>query len=299
MRVSKPDKSYQYISADLIEDLRYRGYGGGRIQIHRALLTSPWNGYKLITSAGLAAAFLVGWILVMKWVSALWGWIMAFGCETMGIPSYVTIVHYYFGSLFSFSAPYLYLRSSLPDSAELLIGAVITFVVLIATFFLPRRYVPFIYLIRIVVFFHACALLFFTVVPLAFPYTASGYVHGVLIAGLVLIALIPIVLAFTFFIYDFSLLKKTLLTLLIMLHFTILIPLQYTAHVLVLYHASLLMLPLLFFVFGLPLDVMIFISFYSWGASWKNKLYREPAARGNGFFEDKEKTNGVFNDQET
>jgi hypothetical protein len=54
-----------------------------------------------------------------------------------------------------------------------------------------------------------------------------------------------------------------------------LIPMQFAAHAFVLHHTSLLFLPVLFFSFGLPLDVMTFIAMYSWGASWKNDLYRE------------------------
>ena len=288
MRALNVDKSYSYVSTDLIQEMRYRGFGGGYIQDHRALLTSSWNGGKLVTSVGLAVALFVGWLFTMKWVSAFWGQLMSFWCEALGMRSYVTIVHYHLGDLFGFSAPYLHLNSPLPGKVELLLGVVVTFIVLLVTFFLPRRYVPLAYLLRIVVFFHACALLFFTFVPFSFPYSASGYVHGLLIAGLALIALIPIVLAFTYFIYDFSFLKKLGLSLLIMLHFVILIPMQFTAHAFVLYHTSMLMLPLLFFILALPLDVMIFIAFYSWGASWKNRLYREPAPRGNGFFTDKE-----------
>jgi len=285
MKVLKADKSYQFASAELIEDLRQRGCGGGYIQNHRSLLTSPWGKYKFFTSVGLTILLFAGWLISMKWVSMFWRDIMSFWSEMLGIRSYVTIVHYNFENIFVFSAPYFHFRAHLPDHVDLLVGAVITFIVFLVTFFLPRRQLPLVYLLRVIVFFHASALLFFTFRPLAFPFTASGYIHGVLIAGLVLITLIPIVLALTYFIYDFSLLKKFVLTLLIMLHFVILIPMQFVAHAFILYNTSLLMLPLLFFIFGLPLDLMIFIALYSWGASWKNKLYREPVQRGNGFFE--------------
>jgi hypothetical protein len=250
------------------------------------MLTSPLKGYKILTSAGLAILLFISWLAATKWVSVLWKQIISFWCEVLGMRYYVTIIHYHIGDLFSFSAPYLHVRSPAPDNVDLLIGAIITLVVFLATFFLPRRHVPLIYSLRVVVFFHICALLFFTFVPLAFPYGVSGYVHTLLIAGLVLISLIPILLAFTYFIFDFRFLKILTLTLLIMLYFVILIPMQFTAHAFILYHNSLLMMPLLFFVFGLPVDVMIFIAFFSWGASWKSRLYEEPVPRGNGFFEE-------------
>ena len=34
-------------------------------------------------------------------------------------------------------------------------------------------------------------------------------------------------------------------------------------------------LPLLFFVSGLPLNVLVFISFYAWGFSWRNRLQEQ------------------------
>jgi hypothetical protein len=36
-------------------------------------------------------------------------------------------------------------------------------------------------------------------------------------------------------------------------------------------HKSILYMPLLYFAFGPFLDVLIFVSLYSWGMSWKSK----------------------------
>jgi len=285
MKPSRMDKSYEHASVELIEDQRYRGCDGGHIQVHRALLTSPLDSYKILTSAGLAAAFFIAWFFAVRWVNILWKEMISFWSEALGMQSYVSIIHYHIGDVFGFSAPYLHVQSPVPDNSDLFIGTIVTLIIFLVTFLLPRRQVPLIYLLRVIVFFHICALLFFTFEPLTFPYGVSGYVHASLIAGLVLISLIPIVLAFTYFIFDFHILKKMTLTLLIMLYFTVSLPMQFLVHAFILYNTSLLMLPLLFFVFGLPLDVMIFIAFYSWGASWKNHLYKEPVPRGNGFFE--------------
>ena len=285
METPQVDKPRRHALLTQIEDLRHRGFRGGYIQNHRALLTSPGGMAKVVSSVGLALVLLAGWLLTVNWASVAWAHMLSFWSDVLGIRSFVTLAHYRFSSVFSFSVPYLYVQSPLPGVFDLVIGAIVTVIVFISTFFLPRRYLPVAYLLRVVVFFQACAQVFFTFVPMKFPYGASGYVHGELIAGLVLIALVPVALAFTYFIFDFSLWKKATLALIIMLYFFLMIPMQFLAHAYALHHTSLLMLPLLFFVFGLPLDVMIFIAFYSWGASWKNRLYREPAPRGNGFFE--------------
>ena len=53
------------------------------------------------------------------------------------------------------------------------------------------------------------------------------------------------------------------------------------AHAVIIYHASVLFLPLLFFVCGLPLDLMIFIGFYGWAMSWQGtEIPASPGARG-------------------
>jgi hypothetical protein len=279
-----PDKPDSALRGQ-IEELRFYGHKGGFITKHRALLTSPRSVYKLLSSVGLAVVLLFGWLAIMKWVSALWAGILSFWSEVLGIHGYVTVIHYKIGNVFGFDAAYLHVKSTPPDFVLLIIGAVLTILLLLTSLLLPRRHLPIIYLLRVVALFQACAQIFFTFVPWDFPYGASGYIHGTLIAGLALISLVPILLGLTFFIFDFRLWKRAALALLTMLFLVVFIPIQFTAHAFILYHSSLLFLPILFFVFGLPLDVMIFIAFYSWGSSWRNVLYKEDPPRGNGFYE--------------
>ncbi|NIM18917.1 MAG: hypothetical protein GTO42_02680 [Candidatus Latescibacteria bacterium] len=255
-----------------LEGLRYRGYGGGIIYKHRALLTSPRELTKIIPSAILPLLMFVGWLYTLNWVSLAWAHILDFWRAVLGLGGYITTSYYHLGDFYKFSVPYLHITSDPPDYFTLLLGGLATVLVLLITFVIPRRYLPIIYLVRVAVFFHACAQIFFAFIPVYFPYGASGYIHGMLIAGLFLIALVPILLGFTYFIFDFNLAKKLLLTLLMMLHLSILIPVQYMAHAYILHHMSLLFLPILFFVFGLPFQVMTFIAFYSWGSSWRGAL---------------------------
>ncbi len=258
-----------------LENLRYRGYRGGFIFKHRAMLTIHHNVSKVISSAALTVLLFVGWLLVLKWVVVAWVNILDFWRAVLGLGGYVTLSHYSIFGLYKFTVPYLHVAAGPPDYLTLWIGGLVTVLLFLSTFILPRRYLPFIYLIRVVAFFHGCAQVYFAFVPVSFPYGASGYIHGVLIAGLALISLMPIILGFTFYVFDFSLTRKITLSILIMFHLSLLIPMQYMAHAFIMHHLSLLFLPVLFFVFGLPLDVMIFMAFYSWGASWKDPLYHE------------------------
>lgn len=272
MSLIRPDQIDQYpVAADPnlpeeVEQHRFRGYAGGIISQHRAMLSEPFNASKVVASMVLVIVAFEGWLLAMDWVATAWAEILDFWRQVFGWNGYVVLVDYPLG----FTVPYLTVGSGLPSTAGWLFGALLAVILFTATFFIPRRYLPIAYLFRIVAFFQACAQVFFLFWPRAFPYGASGYVHGMLIAGLILITLIPILLGFTFYIFDFGLSKKIALTALIMVHLSILIPMQYMAHAYILHNTSLLYLPLLFFVFGLPLDVLVFIGFYSWGASWKS-----------------------------
>jgi hypothetical protein len=258
-----------------IEDLRYRGHRGGYILNHRALLTSRRGRVKTGSCLGLTAVLFFGWLYAIRWVSVLWADILRFWNDALGMGGYVTLIHYQLGNIYNFKVPYLHVTSAAPDYLILLAGWIVTVILFIASFFLPRRHLPLIYGMRVILLFHLCAQAFFTFMPLSFPYGAAGYVHGVLIACLALISLVPLLLGFTYFIFDYSFWRKVGLALLTMAFLVVFMPMQFAVHAFILHHSSLLFLPVLFFGFGLALDVMIFIAFYSWGASWRNDLYRE------------------------
>jgi hypothetical protein len=258
-----------------IEDLRYRGARGGYIVRHRAMLTSRRGWGKALSGAATSLALFFGWLYALRWVSELWAGVLGFWNDALGLGGSVALVRYHLGAVYSFEAPYLAVASVAPNGADLAIGWIAGVVLFAATFFLPRRYLPLAYLVRLVAIFHLIAQAFFTFVPRSFPYSASGYLHGVIIAGMALIALVPVLLGFTYSIFDFSWWRKAGLAALIMLHLAILIPVQYAAQAFILHHASLLYLPVLFFAFGLPIDIMVFIGMYSWGASWKHNLQRD------------------------
>jgi hypothetical protein len=86
----------------------------------------------------------------------------------------------------------------------------------------------------------------------------------------VLIGLIPVLYGFTFYLLDFTLTQKIFLTLATVAHLVLFVPQQYMLHVYLL-HGSVLFMPVLYFVFGPFLDILVFIGFYSWGMSWRGR----------------------------
>jgi hypothetical protein len=91
---------------------------------------------------------------------------------------------------------------------------------------------------------------------------------SILVFSCILIGLVPVLYAFTFYLLNFSLAQKLFLTVATMIHLVLLVPQQYMLQVYLL-HGSVLFMPVLYFVFGPFLDILAFIGFYSWGMSWK------------------------------
>lgn len=58
-------------------------------------------------------------------------------------------------------------------------------------------------------------------------------------------------------------------TLLARVHLALFVPLQYLAHALLQHRGSLLFMPLLFWMLGLPLDILVLVALFSWAASWQ------------------------------
>ncbi|MBK6736251.1 MAG: hypothetical protein IPG61_19720 [bacterium] len=261
-----------------LDHLSRRGFRGGFIPRHRALLSSPRNGGKILTSALLVLAFWLLLFVTRGGVARLWLAIMDFWQSVAGMGGSTSMVTYKLAGL-GFEVPYLGFGAGLPGNLAWLIGAGITSVVLVVSLLLPHRFLPLAYFLRIAGFFQATAQVYFHFWGGHFPYTGDGYVHGTMIAGFFLLALIPPILGFTYYLFDFSLGRKVGLTAAMMGHLVIMIPLQYFLHAWLMHHASLLVMPLLFFVAGLPLNVMMFIALFGWGFSWQDRLHDENVQR--------------------
>ena len=60
----------------------------------------------------------------------------------------------------------------------------------------------------------------------------------------------------------------------ILVHLAVFVPLQVLVHIWLVLHGTALLMPVLFLVFGLLLDVLVFVSFYGWALSWRGELER-------------------------
>jgi hypothetical protein len=166
-----------------------------------------------------------------------------------------------------FDIPYLRMEP-VPPSAEIWwLTLAVTLALFAATFFLPSRLIPIIYLLRGIMLVPATALLFFAFLPARFPHTPDSYMQGLVTAGTALISIVPLLFGLTYYIFDFGLLKKAFLTAITMVHLALFLPLQVLLQALFL-QKTVLFMPVLYIIFGMPVNILIIIAFYSWGMTW-------------------------------
>jgi hypothetical protein len=250
-----------------INELRYRGWRGGIIAPHRAFAYLP---VRLIDVAGgilLAGALSLGWMLVLPWVGKFWGRVLAFWTKALKLEGAVVMAPQHWGAHVHFGLPYVNIAAGALSPSTWWFTAFLVLVVFSATCFMPEERTALIYLLRFLAILQATALVYFAVAAARFPHDLPSYTEGMFLFGTILIALMPWMLGFTYYIFDFTLLQKLGLTLICMGYLTVFIPFQYMLHVYIL-HKSILFMPLLYFAFGPFLDVLIFVCLYSWGMSY-------------------------------
>lgn len=248
---------------------RFRGHRGGLISTHRALTRFVLKPLDLATSAVLVVCLSIFWLVVLPFVCRFWGIIFACGARMLALNTSVGITEHHLGGYIHFSIPYPRVESVAPAPELWWIVALAVLLLFGASFLLKNNRLPFAYLIRAALCVQVSALAYFAWSPAAFPHTSSSYLEGLVGYGIVLISFIPALFGLTYFIFDFGLVRKVFLTSLTMIHLCLFIPLQALLHAVIL-QKSILFMPVLYIIFGLPLDILVVIAFYSWGMSWSS-----------------------------
>jgi hypothetical protein len=247
---------------------------GTRIHPHRAFRRLPLSRAKIAVSAILALALCLGWVFASPWIVAWWALAIERSRHALGLPGETTVALYAWGPLLRLAVPVLSVASGPPSRQIWIVTAVVTALAGIGTFALPLRFLPLALVIRAGVFVQGTALAYFYFIPERFPYVVADYTLGGLWVGFMVIATVPLLFGLTFYIFDSGIHVDAGLTLLVMLHLAVLLPFQYVLHAYLLYHFSLLLMPVLFTFFGLAIEVLICIALYGWGISWNATAQR-------------------------
>jgi hypothetical protein len=253
-----------------LDRARFRGHRGGVILTHRALTRFVLKPRDLLSSAALVVSLTAAWLVSLPLVCRFWRVVFAAGTKMLALEGAIGGTDRRLTALVRFSIPYPRVESVAPTPYVWWCVAVAVFVLFAASFFLTGNFLPLAYLLRAALCVQVSALVYFAWSPARFPHTASGYLDGLVSYGAVLIGTVPALFGLTYFIFDFTLARKALLTVATMIHLSLFVPLQALLHAVIL-QQSILFMPVLYIVFGLPLDILIVIAFYSWGMSWPSR----------------------------
>ena len=250
------------------DPVRSRGHRGGVISMHRALAHFRLGPMNLVTAIFLFVFFTSIWLLFLPRVCQFWNHVLLFGIRVLPLRAGIGLAEHHLIPLIGFNVPYLRMESVLPSSLIwwLTVGA--TLALFAVTFVLPSNLIPVVYLLRGILMVPATALLYFVLLPARFPHTPDSYMEGLVTAGIALISTVPLLFGLTYYIFDFGLLKKAFLTAIAMTHLALFLPLQVLLQALLL-QKTVLFMPVLYIIFGMPMNILMLIAFYSWGMTWR------------------------------
>jgi hypothetical protein len=235
---------------------------------HRAFRTLQPSSLEMALGFLVAVAATAGWIVLLPRVASLWVKLLSFWIGRLWPGTSVLLLPRTVVGHWQVPVPYFTVDAG-PISGwtwvAIAAGSVVLF---LASYRIPiDNHLPYMYMMRAFALIQGSALLYTALAQRPFPADPSEYCASMLLFGMIYIGLMPGILGFTFYIFDVSIWRKIALTIFIMAHLTLFIPLQYLTHACIL-HVSLLFLPLLYFVFGPLIDVVVLLGFYSWGMSW-------------------------------
>lgn len=253
------------VSAD---PTRFRGHRGGVISMHRALAHFHLGPMNLLAATSLFLFFSSVWLFLLARVCRFWQSVLEAGLRYLPLRAELALSEHRITPALRFDVPYFRMEPVLPTPAMWWLTCAVTVLLFAATFFLSKKWIPVVYLLRAVLLVQVSALLYFMLMPARFPHTPESYLEGLTSSGAALITAVPLLFGLVYYIFDFGLLKKAALTSLTMLYLTLFLPFQILLQSVIL-QKTVLFMPLLYIVFGMPLDILLIIAFYSWGMTWE------------------------------
>jgi hypothetical protein len=259
---------------ELTDPFRPRGHRGGVIRMHRALAHFHLGPMNLVTAVSLFVFFTSVWLLCLPKVCQFWSRVLILGIRLLPLRAEIGHADHHLTPFIRFDIPYLCMEPMLPSVQAWWLIFSATLALFAASFLLPSKLMPVMYLLRGILLVPATALLYFALLPARFPHTPDSYMQGLVTAEVALISTVPLLFGLTYYIFDFGLLKKAFLTSITMAHLALFLPFQVLLQALFL-QKTVLFMPVLYIIFGMPVNILIIIAFYSWGMTWLFRSGRE------------------------
>lgn len=231
-----------------------------------------WTPLRLLSTLLLTLGGLALFLVAVPWIGDLWQLVFArtrdylgglqapLGDQELTLPGGISL-----------TLPVLAILTPLPGAGALWTAGIVSAVVFAVSFALPTRMTPLTYFLRLLAILQGSAVFYFATSLEPFPYRLQDHVFLLLTAGLVVMGLVPVVLGLTLHVFDIAFWKKLLLTLAVMAHLAVFLPLKAMVHIWLVLHGTAVVMPVLFLIFGLLMDVLIFVAFYGWVLSEKGE----------------------------
>lgn len=252
-----------------IDVQRDRGFRGGRIAPHRSMIGLEVSRWLLVDLVLLPLMFALAVFVLLDPLLEQWRNLFEMLRAPLGLPGVVTTRVVELGPI-SVAIPFYSAQAAWPAPMDLRSGWILVAGLAIAGVLLRGRFTPFAYLLRALAVVQLTAQVWFSFAEPPFSYSLPQYMSGLLVCGVVILLLAPVLVSFTYFIFDFPLWQKLLLATMLLAHLAVFLPLQAVVHAYVIHRGSLLAMPILFLVFGVLLDVFVYVALYGWGMSWRS-----------------------------
>jgi hypothetical protein len=246
---------------------RFRGHRGGVITMHRALTSFILEPLNLITASLLVLLFSFAWIVSLPWLCRMWRYVLENGMKMLALHAELGLTEHHITPYIRFVIPFPKMEGIAPDAWTWWSTAAVVCLLYVASYFFPKKLTPVTYFLRAALSVQVTALLYFLLIPARFPHTPDSYLEGLVSYRIALISAVPALFGLSYYIFKFGLIKKIALTTLTMSYLSLFLPVQILLQAMVL-EKSVLFMPILYIVFGLPVDILIVVAFYSWGMSW-------------------------------
>jgi hypothetical protein len=252
------------------DTLRKLGVQGGRIAPHRSMIGLRASPALLLDLFVLPSIMLVSVFVLLDPLMRAWRWIMEALRVPLDLGASINSTVITLAPSVAVAVPVYQVDAGWPTTAQLAGGWIFTAVLAFIGAALRGGFMPLGYLLRALAIMQLAAQVWFTLAGPPFPYSLAVYGSGLLVTGVVILLLAPFLVGATFFVFDFPLHKKLSLGALLLGHLAVLFPLQATVHVWLIKNVSMLAMPMLFLVFGVLLDVFVYVALYGWAMSWRS-----------------------------
>lgn len=236
------------------------------LRLHRSIRTVPVTRIHLISLVLLPAAFTFFLWLSLQALTNWWQGFFDFWLPRLGLPCETCLVRHGPGWL-GLYWPHIRLTGLAFVHEQWQAVLAITTLTMIASYFLSDRFLPLRIYLRVAVFIQVTALLVFFIRPDYIATNVNHHIETIMVFSVILLLIVPWLYAFTYYVLDISMQQIVALTVVTWIYLLIFTPMFALFHAFLIIKVSVLLMPVLYFLFGVNVPLMACIAFYGWGLS--------------------------------